>query len=124
MHNVTKLVASISMVALLSTLALSAKTEDVKAYVDSYQGARPEVPVPLQVVEPALRSEIEGVVELTFVVNAQGLPTNIAITASSNNQLDAPVRDAVGQWKFAPAKRNGEPVARKVVLPVRVVLTE
>lgn len=124
MHNVIKLVAGISMVALLSTLALSAKTEEVKAYVDSYQGALPEVPVPLQVVEPTLQSEMEGVVELTFVVNAQGLPTNIAITASSNNRLDAAVRDAVVQWRFAPAKRNGEPISRKVVLPVRVVLAE
>jgi len=124
MHKVSKLVASISIVALLSTLALSAKTEDAKAYVDSFQGARPEVPVPLQVIAPELQSEMEGVVELTFVVNTQGIPTDIAVSSSSNIKLETPVKDAVAQWKFAPAKRNGEPIARKVVLPVRCVLAE
>lgn len=124
MYNVRKLVVSLSMVALLSPLAVSAKTEDVKAFVDSFQGARPEMPVPVEVVEPTLRPNIEGKVELTFVVNAQGIPTNIAVRRSSNDQLDGPVKDAVAQWKFAPGKRNGEPVSRKVVLPVRFVLTD
>jgi hypothetical protein len=33
------------------------------------------------------------------------------------------VVDAVKQWEFTPAQRNGAPVAMKVVLPVRVVET-
>ena len=123
MYNVSKLVVSLS-IALLSPLAVSAKTEDVKAFVESFQGARPEMPVPVEVVEPTLSSSMEGMVELTFVVNAQGIPTDIAVRRSSNDRLDDPLKAAVAQWKFAPAKRNGEPVSRKVVLPVRFVLTD
>ena len=123
MHNVSKIVASVGIIALLSSLALSAKTVE-QAYVDSYQGSHSEGPVPLSVVAPTATSDEAGQVELTFVVNAQGLPTEIAVKTATNENLVASAKAAVAQWKFVPAKLNGEPVACKVMLPVRVVLPE
>lgn len=120
MHNVSKLAVSISIAALLSPLALSAKTME-QSYVEQFQGSSSEVPIPLAVVAPSPVGKTEGQVELTFVVNAQGVPTEIAAKSATNDDLVEPVKAAISQWKFAPAVRNGEPVARKVVLPVRFV---
>jgi protein TonB len=124
MNTVSKLAAAVvSLGALLSPLALSAKTME-QAYVDSYQGASPEVPVPVSVVVPEATVTTTEQVELTFIVNAQGKATDIAVKSSTNPDLTGLAKDAVAKWTFAPAKKNGEPVARKVVLPMRFVLAD
>ena len=122
MNKVSKLAAIVG-VGVLLPLSLLGKTVE-QSYVDSYQGTGPEMPVPLAVVTPTLRAAAEGQVELTFVVNAQGVPTEIGIKSATDKALVAPAKDAISRWKFAPAKENGEPVARKVLLPMRFVVTD
>jgi TonB family protein len=123
MNNVSKLAVIVSLGALFSPLALTAKTVE-QAYVDSYQSSPAEVPVPLSVVTPHAKVSTEEQVELTFIVNAQGKPTDIAVKSATNPALAGVTKDALAKWTFAPAKRNGEPVARKVVLPVRFVVAD
>jgi len=125
--KVVKLVAALfSLAALLSPLAVSAKTVE-QAYVDSYAQAKANAsetaPVPVAVVSPAAYVG-NALVEVSFVVTPEGKPSDIAIRSSTDTELSEPVKEAIAQWKFSPARRNGEPVAQKVILPIRFVQAE
>ena len=115
--NKSKLAGLISLGVLLP-LGSYAKTT-AQAYVESFKGTSSEMPVPLEVVEPTATARGDGLVELTFIVDAQGNPTGIAIKSATGPVQTERVKEAVAQWKFSPAKKDGAPVARKVLLPVR-----
>jgi TonB family protein len=117
----TKSKIALSLGLLLAPLALMAKSPETD-YVESYHG-RTDIPVPVSVVMPDVPSKFAGQqVVLEFVVDAAGKPTLLASgTPKANSELVAAVLSAVEQWQFAPALANGKPVARKVVLPVRIV---
>ena len=123
MKYVSKLAVILSLGTVLSPLALSAKSVE-QAYVDSYpRAATVATPVPVAVVAP-LDLGIKGTVELIFTVTAEGKPTEIAVKSATDAELVQPVKDAVTQWKFAPARLNGTAIARKVLLPVRFLSLE
>lgn len=117
----TKSKLTLSLGLLLAPLALLAKSPE-KAYVESYRG-RPDLPAPIAVVSPVVEPKFAGQqVVLEFVVDPKGKPVLIsAVTPGADAGLVAVVTSAVEQWKFSPAKVNGVPVARKVVLPVNIV---
>jgi TonB family protein len=117
----TKSKITLSLGLLLAPFALMAKTPEA-AYVESYHG-RTDIPVPVSVVMPEVSSRFAGhEVKVEFVVDTAGKPTLIASdTPSADSELVAAVLNAVEQWQFAPALAEGKPVARKVVLPVRIV---
>ena len=80
------------------------------------------MPVPVAVVTPAVSSDYIGAkVDVEFTVDEQGKPANVAVPSATDETLASAVVDAVKQWKFKPAERNGAPVATKVVLPVKIV---
>ena len=117
----TKSKIALSLGLLLAPLALMAKSPET-AYVESYHG-RTDIPVPVSVVMPEVSSRYVGQqVVLEFVVDATGKPTLLASgTPSADSELVTAVLSAVEQWHFAPALAAGKPVARKVVLPVKIV---
>jgi hypothetical protein len=101
-------------------LAATAKTLE-QTYLDSCRKG-PEIPVPVAVVAPAVQGyDIGQTAQVRFVVDAVGLPSGIDIRAASDNGFVEAVADAVRQWRFTPALRNGAPVATKVILEIRVV---
>jgi protein TonB len=104
----------------LSALAASAATPE-QTYLSTCR-KDPGMPVPVAVVTPAVSSEYVGVkVDVEFTVDQQGKPANVTVPSATDETLAAAVVDAVKQWKFKPAERNGAPVATKVVLPVKIV---
>ena len=117
----TKSKITLSLGLLLAPFALMAKTPEA-AYVESFHG-RTDIPVPVSVVMPEVSSRFAGhEVKVEFVVDTAGKPTLIASESpSADRELVAAVLNAVEQWQFAPALAEGKPVARKVVLPVRIV---
>jgi TonB family protein len=118
MKNIKILILTTGLFA--ASFALAAKNPE-QAYVESYRG-RPDTPVPIAVLAPLVDDEYAGAtVVLDFVVDANGLPTDIAPRESYPAGLVASVVNAVARWKFTPLQRNGVPVATKVVLPVRIV---
>jgi len=119
MNTKSKIVLSLGL--LLAPLALVAKSPE-SAYVESYHG-RSDIPVPVSVVTPEVDARFAGQkVELEFVVDPTGKPTLLAsATPGADAELMAAVVSAVEKWKFAPALADGKPVARKVVLPVKIV---
>jgi protein TonB len=72
----------------------------------------------------ARRNGEEGTVTLRVLVNQDGLPTQVELERSSGSSLlDTAAREAVKNWRFAPARRAGAPIAAWVIVPVIFRLT-
>jgi TonB family protein len=72
-------------------------------------------PKVLSKIEPdytdeARNAKIEGVVELSVQIGADGLAQNIQITRSLDGGLDQSAVAAIQQWRFKPGEKNGKPV--------------
>lgn len=119
MKTATKLAILLSLGVLAVPFA-SAKTPE-QAYLESCR-KDPGVPVPVTVVSPTVGGQYIGsAVELEFVVDATGKPVDLSVKSPVDAALASAVVDAVKQWRFKPALRDGVPVAAKVVLPVRII---
>ena len=68
--------------------------------------------------DAARKTQIQGTVYLSLVVTAAGLPEYVHVARSLDSRLDQAAVDAVKQWKFEPAMKNGKPVA--IVIAVEV----
>jgi len=64
-----------------------------------------------QYSEEARKNRLQGNVEISLVVDATGVPMQIAILRPLGMGLDEAAAAAVSQWRFSPAVRNGTPVA-------------
>lgn len=62
---------------------------------------------------------MEGSVYVLFIVDQQGKVTNPKIEKSSHGAFEKPALEAVRQWKFEPAVRNGQKVRCKMRVPIR-----
>lgn len=116
-----KMKAMLSLGLLALPLALSGKTVAQK-YIESYQG-RSDIPVPVSVIMPEVDAvHRDQTVKIEFIVDASGVPGAFAPVTDANRVAAEAVIKAVAQWKFAPAQVGGRPVARKVALPVNIVV--
>ena len=80
-------------------------------------------PVVLHRVDPefseeARKAKFQGTVVLTIVVGADGKPHAIRIVSGLGLGLDEKAIEAVSQWKFKPAMRNGRPVPAPATIEV------
>ena len=57
--------------------------------------------------EEARKAKFQGEVLVHLVVDATGRPTQIRVVRPVGMGLDEKAREAVAQWKFAPAKKGG-----------------
>jgi len=71
--------------------------------------------------DDARRRGTTGDVVLEIVVNRDGTVGNVSVLRGLAPGLDERAVDAVRQWTFAPARRNGEPV--EVIVEVAVAFT-
>ena len=119
MKAVSKLAVLFSLAALASVPA-SAKTDE-QAYLESCRKV-PGVPLPVSVVKPTVGPEYTGTkVQLEFVVGATGLPEAFCVKSAVDDTVARAVVEAVKQWRFQPALKDGVPVATNVALPVNIV---
>lgn len=117
--NVIKKLAIVLSLASLASFA-SAKTP-VEAYLETCRKDA-GVPVPVAVVTPeGVTAPAGAFVELAFVVDVNGKPTNVSVKSSTDSELASASLEAVKQWRFTPATQNGKAVATKVILPIRAV---
>lgn len=70
--------------------------------------------------EEALNSRREGTVVLWLIVDIDGTPHEIQVVKPSSlgSDLDARAVSAVEQWRFDPAKKDGQPVAVQINVQV------
>jgi TonB family protein len=120
MKAVSKIVILLST-GVLSTVAAWAANASEQAYLDTCRKDS-AVPVPYAVVAPTVGPEYNGaVVQLEFVVGKDGKPSEFAIKGTPDDALAQTVVEAVKLWRFLPAQIDGQPVAKKCSLPVKVV---
>lgn len=85
---------------------------------------------PIEVVRPdyppsCRRLGIEGTVRVRVAVGKDGRPREVTVKASSGDTaLDEAALTAVRQWRFEPARRDGEPVPATVVVPIQFRLVD
>ncbi len=84
-------------------------------------------PAPVRTVDPeypemARKLGIEGLVLCAVTIDAEGSVTAVEVIASESPMLDEAARRALLGWKFSPALQSGQPVASRVVVPVRFAL--
>ena len=82
-----------------------------------------ESPQPLRKVDPrydvtAKREGIEGIVTLYAVITRQGQVEQARVLRSLDERLDRSAVEAIEQWQFQPASRNGEPVGVEIVVEI------
>jgi protein TonB len=67
-----------------------------------------------------MRARIQGEVELSAVVRADGTVTDLRVTRSLDKVfgLDEQAIKAASQWRFKPATRLGQPVSVYVTIAV------
>jgi len=64
--------------------------------------------------EQARLAGYEGTCVLELVVDAEGMPQNIKVTRPVGMGLDEKAIEAVQQWRFSPALKDGAPVAVQI----------
>jgi TonB family protein len=64
----------------------------------------------------AAHDRINGEIELSMVVDAEGVPRRVSIVRPLGYGLDARAVEAVQNWKFKPGTIEGKPVAATVIL--------
>ena len=85
------------------------------------------VPQVVRIIRPRVHSKYAGMhFELKFTVDRFGTPFNLGPTDMMvDAELVFQVINAVRAWQFSPARdSNGNPVERKVILPVIVVAAD
>lgn len=71
----------------------------------------------------ALRQGLEGLVRLDLEIGADGRVGRVTLVQSSGHSvLDRAAAEAVQRWRFAPARRGGEPIPSRLLVPVRFLL--
>jgi len=86
-------------------------------------GSGVSAPRPLETPEPefseeARKAKYQGVVVLEIIVGADGRVRNPRVVRSLGMGLDEKAREKVLTWKFAPATKDGRPVAVEMNIEV------
>ncbi|HXZ79648.1 MAG TPA: energy transducer TonB [Terriglobales bacterium] len=68
--------------------------------------------------EEARKAKYQGTVVLWLIVDPSGRPRDIRVSRSLGLGLDQKAVEAVRQWKFEPAKKDGQPVAVQINVEV------
>jgi TonB family protein len=66
----------------------------------------------------ARNQKIEGTVTLSMIIGTDGKPHDVKLVKSLEPSLDAIAIEGVKKWKFAPATKDGRPVAVEMRLDV------
>jgi periplasmic protein TonB len=68
--------------------------------------------------EDARKSKYQGSVMLSVIIGPDGRPRNVQVARSVGMGLDEKAVEAVSRWRFAPAMKDGQPVAVQVNIEV------
>jgi TonB family protein len=68
--------------------------------------------------EPARKAKLNGTVLLAVAVNASGNVDAVKVVCALEPGLDQNAANAVKQWKFTPATKDGEPVPVQIEVSV------
>ena len=99
---------------------LSAQTDDEAVY-DLGPGVTP--PRVIKQVNPRYPTNrgvrAVGSVIIALVVSSKGLPKDPHVVKGLDKDLDESAVDAVKEWRFAPAEKNGQAIAVRVSVQIQ-----
>jgi TonB family protein len=80
-------------------------------------------PAPLRKIDPKypptlIKERVEGEVVLYAVIRGDGSVDSIQLVRGIDEQLDANAMEALGQWKFRPATKQGTPVDLEAIVHI------
>jgi len=80
-------------------------------------------PAPLRKIDPKypptlIKERVEGEVVLYAVIRRDGSVDSIQLVRGIDEQLDANAMEALSQWKFRPATRQGTPVDLEAIVHI------
>jgi TonB family protein len=111
------------MEAILITGDTAGLANSIDGFPLSHVGHEVSAPVPLKNVEAqfsdeARRAKFQGFCILSLVVDKNGNPQNIRIVRKLGMGLDEKAIEAVSQYRFKPAMKNGVPVPVEIKIEV------
>lgn len=78
-------------------------------------------PQPVEIVAPQISEAQAGkIVRVKLTIDAEGNTSDVTLLFAHDPQLKRNIVEAVEQWKFEPARRDGEAVKTRVVLPLEL----
>ena len=80
-------------------------------------------PAPMRKVDPKypptlINEHVEGEVVLYAVIRRDGSVDSIQLVRGIDEQLDKNAMNALSQWRFRPATRQGEPVELEAIVHI------
>ncbi|MBI2497249.1 MAG: TonB family protein [Opitutae bacterium] len=114
------IVLATALLGLLSTTAFAATPA---AHRQATASLQLDYPAPAKVVSPTnLPRTFEGAtVVVSLTIDESGQPHDVKVVSAKDRLLTKSLVSAVSQWRFTPARKNGTPVATKVLLPLELV---
>jgi TonB family protein len=98
---------------------------ELRVNSDGPRLASPDIsgPVPLRKIDPKypptlIKEHVEGEVVLYAVIRRDGSVDSIQLVRGIDEQLDANAMDALSQWKFRPAAKQGAPVELEAIVHI------
>jgi protein TonB len=61
---------------------------------------------------------VVGSVTVALIVSSKGLPKDVHVVKGIDKEIDQCTVEAVEQWRFEPAQKDGKPVAVRVSLDI------
>jgi TonB family protein len=61
---------------------------------------------------------VKGSVSIAVVITSEGTPKDLRVVQSLHPEVDRCAVEAIKQWRFAPAEKDGKPVAVRVTIEV------
>jgi TonB family protein len=105
--------------ATLAGLVLAAQTTDEPVYEIGHGVTPPRLTHRVEPEHPAHGFRITGAVLVGLVVTSKGEARDVYVVQSLEKEVDQAAVDAVKQWRFDPATKEGKPVAVKVRAEIR-----
>jgi len=117
-----KKLAAVSLAFMLPALVCAGDSDKSQAQADNervYEIADVAKPPRLtRQVNPdyskARGVRIKGSVEIGAIISSQGVPKEVRVVQGLNPEVDRSAVDAIKQWRFLPAEKDGRPVSVKV----------
>jgi len=61
---------------------------------------------------------VVGSVTVALIVSSKGMPKDVHVVKGLDKDLDQSTVEAVEQWRFSPAEKEGKPVAVRISLEI------
>jgi TonB family protein len=111
---------SLVLPSLLLAFMLSAQTAEPEPVFELGKGITPpRISHQVDPQHPPRGFRVSGTVLIGLIVRSNGDPDDVHVTRSLEKEVDQCAVDAVKQWKFQPATKDGKAVSVKISVEIR-----